>query len=184
MKRTVAPYPGFGVFGKLLEQMRILVLRVRGCRVGCGVEASWGITVRGPGSIEIGDYVRLREGVILQSNDEIVIGNHVDINSFTAIYGRARIGSYTMIAPHVMLAGGNHKFDDPSVLIKNQGSSVCGIVIEEDVWIGANAVILDGVEIGKGAIVGAGSVVTKSVPSNAIVVGNPARVTRFRKTIQ
>lgn len=184
MNRSVSPYPGFGFFGRLFEQLRVMVLRARGCQIGRGVEVSWGVTVRGPGAIEIGNHVRIREGVILQSSDEILIEDHVDINPFTTIYGRARIGSYTMIAPHVMLAGGNHKFDDPTILIKHQGSTALGIVVEEDVWIGANAVILDGVRIGKGAVVGAGAVVTKDVPSNVIVVGNPARIIHHRGASQ
>lgn len=55
-----------------------------------------------------------------------------------------------------------------------------GIIIEDDVWIGANSVILPGVTIKKGAVVGAGSVVTKDVPSYAVVCGNPARVIKYR----
>ena len=85
-----------------------------------------------------------------------------------------------MIAPHVMLAGGSHNFSDTNVPMKLQGHKAKGIVLEDDVWIGANSVILDGVRIGKGAIVGAGAVVTKAIEPYAIVGGNPARTIGHR----
>lgn len=56
-----------------------------------------------------------------------------------------------------------------------------GIIIEDDVWIGCNSVILPGVKIGTGAIIGAGSVVTKNIPANAIVCGNPAKILKYRE---
>jgi galactoside O-acetyltransferase len=74
-----------------------------------------------------------------------------------------------------------HRFDRTDVPIHGQGVTSRGVVIEDNVWIGMNVSILDGVRIGNGSIVGAGAVVTKDVPANAIVVGNPARVLRFRE---
>lgn len=180
MKRTVSAYPGYGLFGRMLERLRLAALRARGCRVGRGVEVSWGVTVRGPGLIHIGDGVRLREGTILQAGPEITIGDQTDINPFTTVYGRVKVGSFVMIAPRVMLAGGNHLFDDVTQPMKLQGHITQGIVVEDDVWIGANAVVTDGVRIGKGAIIGAGAVVTRDVPCYAIVGGNPARLIKYR----
>jgi acetyltransferase-like isoleucine patch superfamily enzyme len=85
-----------------------------------------------------------------------------------------------MIAPHVMLAGGNHRFSRTDIPILEQGDDSVGIRIGNDVWIGANAVVLDGVSIGNGAVVGAGSVVTQNVPEFAVVVGVPARIRSWR----
>lgn len=180
MKRIVSPYPGYGWFGLLRDRARVVVLRARGCQVGRRVQVSWGVTVRGPGTISIGDAVRIREGVILQAGSEISIGDQTDINPFTTIYGQVHIGNYVMIAAHVMLAGGNHRFDDRTRPMMHQGHTCLGIVIEDDVWIGANVVVVDGVRIGKGAVVGAGAVVTRDVPSYAIVVGNPAKLIKYR----
>jgi len=70
----------------------------------------------------------------------------------------------------------NHNFRDSTRLIREQGVTYKGIVIEDDVWIGSKATIVDGVTIGQGAVIGAGSVVTKSIPAYAIAVGVPARV--------
>jgi acetyltransferase-like isoleucine patch superfamily enzyme len=74
----------------------------------------------------------------------------------------------------------SHVISDPQKLIRNQGISYQGIVIEDNVWIGSKATILDGVVIGTGAVIGAGAVVTKSVPPYAIAVGVPARIIGMR----
>jgi len=70
----------------------------------------------------------------------------------------------------------NHVFDDPERPFIHQGITAQGIRIEDDVWLGTNAVITDGVQIGKGAVVAAGAVVTKNVPAHTIVAGVPAKV--------
>lgn len=75
----------------------------------------------------------------------------------------------------------NHKFEDLDILIKNQGLDKKGIVIEDNVWIGANVTILDGVKIGSGSVVAAGAVVNKDVPQNTIVAGVSCRVIGERK---
>lgn len=155
-------------------------MRLRGVCVGVHCQLSSDLEIRGVSEITIGDYARIRKGVVLQSDGPINIGRHVDLNPYVVIYGGVSIGPYCMLAPHVMLAGGNHKFDDSSIPMKLQGGTMLGIVVEEDVWIGANAVVLDGVRIGKGAIVGAGAVVTKDVPAYAIVGGNPASLIKYR----
>ena len=111
------------------------------------------------------------------------IGYNTEINPGTAIYGKVKIGNYVMIAPNCMIAGGNHNFKDTKCFIMFQGSTEKGIIIGDDVWIGANSTILDGVIVGNGAIVGANSVVTKSVPPYAIVYGNPAEVVNWRKNL-
>ncbi|MCX4313573.1 MAG: DapH/DapD/GlmU-related protein [Clostridia bacterium] len=74
----------------------------------------------------------------------------------------------------------NHNFDNRVGNINTQGTTARGIIIEDDVWIGVNAVILDGVHIGKGAVIGAGAVVTKNIGSYCVAYGNPAKVHRQR----
>jgi acetyltransferase-like isoleucine patch superfamily enzyme len=95
-------------------------------------------------------------------------------------HGGITIGNHVRIATHVVIVASNHIFDEPGMLIASQGVTAKGIAIDDDVWIGANAFILDGVHISSGAVIAAGAVVTKDVPSNAVVAGVPARILRFR----
>ncbi len=134
-----------------------------------------------PKNIFIGRAVQIQQGVVLRpsKNHKIEIGSESGINPYTAIYGKVKIGKWAMIAPHVMIAGGNHVSDGSGrPLIKCGKSSNIGIIIEDNVWIGANSVIVDGVTIGKGSIVAAGSVVIKNVDPYQVVGGNPAKVIR------
>ena len=82
------------------------------------------------------------------------------------------------LAPLVQILAVNHVFDDPARPIIEQGITAEGIVIENDAWIGAGAIILDGVRVGQGAVVGAGAVVTRDVPPHTVVAGNPASVVK------
>jgi len=141
------------------------------------------VEILNPERVFIGDNVQLRSGVILQPRtNTISIGDNSGISPYVCIYGKVVIGKYAMIGPHVMIAGGNHVFNKTDVpMILQKKSQNLGILIEDDVWIGANAVIMDGVTIGSGAIVGAGSVVTKDVEPYDVVVGNPAKKIKNRK---
>lgn len=91
-----------------------------------------------------------------------------------------------MIGADTLIQGGGHKFDSTSVPIGLQGNMPKSeLEIKDDVWIGVRTIILGNVKIiGKGAIIGAGSVVTKPVPDYAIVAGNPARLIRYRTSVQ
>ena len=129
--------------------------------------------------LSMGKNVEINHNVTLWGSD-ISIGNNVQINPNSSIYGNVKIGNNVMIAPNCMIAGGNHNFSDISIPIRYQGDNSKGIVIEDDVWIGANCVVLDGVNIQKGSIIGAGSIVTKDIPEFSIAVGNPCKVIRKR----
>lgn len=111
---------------------------------------------------------------------DVEFGAHTTINAYAMISGKLRCGDGVRIASHVSIVGFNHGFDDPDVPIHTQKHETLGIVIEDDVWIGANAVVLDGVTVGRGAVIAAGAVVSKDVPPMAIVGGVPARVVRYR----
>ena len=129
--------------------------------------------------ISIGNYSQINPFVVLWPTS-LIIGHHTQINPGTAIYGKVIIGNYVMIAPNCMVAGGNHNFTNNHHPMLLQGSNEKGIVIEDDVWIGANCTILDGVTIGKGSIIGAGAVVTKSVAAFSVFAGIPAKKIKSR----
>ena len=114
----------------------------------------------------------------------ISIGNNVyigDYNYYLSSIAKIIIKDHVVFGPHVSIVTGDHRFDDPNRLIDEYTSSdkrKCDdqdVVFEGDNWIGMNVTILKGVHIGKGAIIGAGSVVTKDCDENSIYVGNPAR---------
>jgi acetyltransferase-like isoleucine patch superfamily enzyme len=110
----------------------------------------------------------------------ITVGRDSLIGEFNVIRGQGgvRIGDRVYTSPLVQIAAVNHVFDDPTRPFVEQGITAQGITIEDDVWIGAGAIITDGVTVGCGAVVAAGAVVTTDVPPHAVVAGAPARVIR------
>lgn len=116
----------------------------------------------------------------------IVIGNNVLINAGGYISGEGglEIGNFVLIGPNVNILSAGHEFGDCDKPIQKQGLTYGKINIEDDAWIGAGSVVLQGLTIGRGAVVGAGSVVTRSVPPYAIVIGNPARIVKYRNEIE
>jgi acetyltransferase-like isoleucine patch superfamily enzyme len=110
------------------------------------------------------------------------IGEHsfVGANAVLGAGGGITIGSHVLIGQSVNIHAESHVFDDPARMIGEQGVAYRGVTIEDDVWIGSKATILDGVTVGHGAVVGAGAVVVSSIPPFAVAVGVPARVLRFR----
>jgi virginiamycin A acetyltransferase len=111
---------------------------------------------------------------------DIVVGADSYVNSGCVLYSGhgIRIGANVLIAANCTLAATNHAFTDPYRLIRTQGfkSSRGGIVIEDDVWIGASTVLLDGAHVGRGAVIAAGSVVRGPVAALTIQGGNPLRL--------
>jgi acetyltransferase-like isoleucine patch superfamily enzyme len=136
------------------------------------------------GKIIIGDNTELRHCSLLISNGgTIEIGNHCSINPFATLYGNGnlRIGNYVMIAGGTMIIPSNHVFKDKNTPIALQGYENKGIIIEDDVWIGHGCTILDGVAIGKGSVIAAGSVVTQNIDPYSIVGGVPAKLIKKRE---
>jgi acetyltransferase-like isoleucine patch superfamily enzyme len=135
------------------------------------------------GPILLGDGVFLHDGVILDAQlGRISIGENTEINPYCVLYGYGglSIGREVSIATHTIIVTANHMTDDLHMPINRQPIESIGIVIEDNVWLAANCVILDGVTIASGAVVAAGAVVNKSVPNNTIVAGIPAKVIRMR----
>lgn len=135
------------------------------------------------GSIKIGKSSEVLYGVICMTyGGSIEIGENCSINPYTVLYGHGglKIGNNVLIAGHCLIIPANHKFENLNIPINSQGESRKGIIIEDNVWIGAGCRILDGVTIGSGSIVAAGAVVNNNVPENSIVGGVPAKIIRTR----
>lgn len=107
---------------------------------------------------------------------DVVIGDYTRIGIHNTIIGPVTIGSHVNLAQGIVVTALNHNFENPALRIDEQGISTQPVVIGDDVWIGANAVILPGVTIGHHVVVAAGAVVTKDVPDNCVVGGVPAKV--------
>lgn len=112
---------------------------------------------------------------------DVIIGDHSRIGLHNTIIGPVTIGSHVNLAQGITITALNHNFEDASRRIDEQGVSTKPVVIGDDVWIGANAVVLPGVTIGRHSVVAAGAVVTKDVPDNSLVVGVPAKVIKSLK---
>lgn len=112
----------------------------------------------------------------------VTIGKHSSIgpNGYIGCAGKISIGSNVMIGPNVTIIAENHKFESKKSSIKSQGVKQQGINIENDVWIGANVIILDGVSIKSGTIIGAGCIVTKSIGSNQLVIDKRDKLIKAR----
>ncbi len=132
-------------------------------------------------------FAKCGKNVNVEHGAEIGTGKHIEIGDNSGIgvncwIKKAVIGKNVMIGPDVVFISSNHRFDDPDRPIQEQGVIEVGpIIVGDNTWIGARAIILPGVKIGKCVIIGAGAVVTKDVPDYAIVAGNPARIIRLRK---
>ena len=123
----------------------------------------------------------IRPGVTIWWPERISIGTSslnedIHLNGF----GGITIADHVLIGHRCTFFSDEHNFENPNELIWFQGRSPAPIVVEDDVYLGCNVVVLAGVTIGHGAVIGAGSVVTKDVPPLAIVGGIPAHVIRFR----
>lgn len=129
-----------------------------------------------------GENVKVGQGALIGSGDSIEIGDFSSIGK-DCVVNNVNIGKNVMMGQEVILYASNHKFEDVSIPMSIQGmSKLRTLLIDDDVWIGARAMILPSVNhIGKGAIIAAGAIVTKDVPSFAIVGGNPAKIIKYRR---
>ena len=131
-----------------------------------------------------GERVRIHEGARFRNVQKLRLGEYVTIgvDNFVQAAGGVTIGDYTLLGPGVKVWSTNHVFADPDKRIRDQGAEYREVIIGSDVWIGSNAFIMPGVELGDGCIVSAGSVVgAKKYPPYSILMGNPARVMGNRR---
>jgi len=137
--------------------------------------------------LKIGDFTWINAFAVIQfvgGSGDIEIGEHCYINQHCVLYSGngIKLGNHVLIAPNTSIVPTNHAIDNRDVLIRNQGfaPSRGGVVIEDDVWIGANCVLLDGTYIERGAVIAAGSVLNTRVAAYSIWGGVPARFIKER----
>lgn len=119
----------------------------------------------------IEDFTTINNGV-----GDVLIGDRVRIGMSNVLIGPVTIGNDVMLAQNIVLSGLNHGYEDINIVPHKQPVTKKKITLEDEVWIGANSVVVAGVTIGKHSVIAAGSVVTKNIPPYSVAVGNPARV--------
>lgn len=128
-----------------------------------------------------GKQIVVERGAFFGTGRRLSIGDRSGIGVNAELRGTITIGADVMMGPDVVILTANHIFENTDIPMNQQGTaSELPVAIEDDVWIGTRVIILPGKRVGRGAIIGAGSVVTKDVPPFAIVGGNPAKVVRYR----
>lgn len=144
----------------------------------CYLAPSASISGQPGSSLKLGDRCFVAAHAYI--TDFVHLGSQCSINPFATLRGRITGGDGIRIGAYACLMGFNHGFADTTRPIWQQPHTSKGIVLGDDIWIGAHVSIIDGVKVGSHTILAAGAVVTKDVPDYAIVGGNPARVIRMR----
>ncbi|MEW6075716.1 MAG: acyltransferase [Candidatus Omnitrophota bacterium] len=135
-------------------------------------------------AITIGAYTTISPYALLKSNDgKIMVGESCSVNDYAILYGYGglAVGDNVHIASHAVLVASEHDYTKLETADFSKDVLGKGIKIEDNVWIGTHAVILDGVTIGTGSVIAAGAVVTKDTPPFSIAAGIPARVIKTRR---
>lgn len=167
---------------KIISIIEITLLKIRGYKIHYSVLLkgnnfffqSTKSAIDIAGGTTIGQHTRISGG----GSGKVRIGKNVLIGDFTYImaHEKIEIGNNTKIASFCFVVDFNHKHGDKEKNLVEQGYKTNPIKIGENVWVGTHVIILPGVTVGDRAIIGAGSVVTKSIPAGSIAVGNPAKV--------
>lgn len=174
---------------------------------GKGCVFGYGVVLRHPHKIRLGDNCIVDDGVLLDAkgagnegitvgkevflgrnsilsckNGDIYLGDRVNIGFNSEVFSGSRvlIESDGLLAAYTYVVGGGHRFEDAGRAVLDQDHVSEGIILRRGVWLGAGVKVMDGAEIGANTIVGAGAVVTRSLPENVIAAGLPARVLRSR----
>lgn len=127
-----------------------------------------------------GKKLRVKSGAEISLNAQV--GNESELGTRCMIQANVTIGDHVIMGPDIKIYSRNHKSDRLDIPIQKQGKHYLSTTIGNDVWIGANAIIVAGVNVGNHAIIAAGAIVTKDVPDFAVVGGCPAKVLKYRNT--
>jgi len=128
----------------------------------------------------LGDYSTIEDfSCVNNAMGAVVVGSKSRVGIGNTIIGPVSIGNNVNMAQNIVVSGLNHGYQDVTLPPREQKCSVAKITISDNCWIGANVVITAGVEIGRHVVIAGGSVVTKSIPSYSVAVGNPARVVKY-----
>jgi maltose O-acetyltransferase len=131
----------------------------------------------------IGENVNVERLAFFGTGEQMEIGDNSGLG-IDCYITHAKIGKNVMMGPGVLYIKSNHRFDRLDIPMMGQGHThEKKLTIGDDVWIGARVIFLPGISVGNGAVIAAGSVVTKDVPDFAVVAGNPARLVRDRKAL-
>ena len=126
---------------------------------------------------ELGDYSTIEDFCTINNGvGDVIIGRETRIGMGNVIIGPVTVGNSVIFAQNIVMSGLNHGYEDVTLSIDKQKVTTAPIIIEDECWIGANAVITAGVTVGKHSVIAAGAVVTKNIPPYSVAVGNPARV--------
>lgn len=134
-------------------------------------------------NVSIGAFSRIIVSTSFNNiGEKIKIGNNVGIGEFAYLGGSGglEIGDECIVGQYLSCHPENHNYENLDLPIRNQGVNRKGIIIGKNCWIGSKVTILDGVKIGNGCILAAGSVITKSFPDNSIIGGIPAKLLKMR----
>lgn len=154
-------------------------------RLGEKSHLGMGLLVYDPQNISLGENFSIRRNSTLGAiNGELIVGDNVSIAENVTVNasekGKIVLGNYVLIAPNTVLRASDHVTTRTDQTIREQGHTGGEIIVEDDVWIGANCVVVAGTRIGKGAVIAAGAVVTKDVEPYTIVGGVPAKFIKKR----
>lgn len=183
---STVEYIFFWMPGSLGYHLRSWYLRRKLKNLGEVITFSPGLLCYGPQNISIGnDFCCERLCSLVACDDGVIeIGNRVAFNANVyinaSIGGRIVLGNNVLVGPSVIMRTSDHVTVDRDRPIHTQGHKSGEIILEDDVWIGAHATIVGNVRIGRGAVVGAGAVVTRDVESFTIVGGVPAKFIKKR----
>lgn len=182
VRRAVATIKGVRLEGNSSVRLGTKVLGRGSVVLSSGSALTDGVTVdlRG-GDLRVGARSLVARGAIVRVGDHIDIGEDSTVMHYSILYGEGgiTIGDRVLIGNHCLITSIGHLYEGSEPVLM-QGMSVAPVVIGNDVWVGAYSLIDPGVSIGEGAIIGAHSYVKDDIPANAVAVGSPARVVKFR----
>ena len=177
-------------------------------KVGKGVIFGKSVTIRNPHKIVIGNNVIIDENVMLDAkgvdnkgiiicdgvyigrntilsckNGDIIVNKNANIGFNCEVYSlkKVEIGENVLIAAYTYIIGGGHMSSDVETPFRDQEKHAIGIKIGNNVWLGAKTIVMDGCDIGDNSVIGAGAVVTKSIPDYSVAAGIPAKVIKDRR---